>query len=152
MVSMGVRMERVEVRRLVQEKSSLVLCVQETKLQLVDDYCVKSFWGDAQCGYSYNPLVGASGGLLTVWDSTRLNVCYSTSFDHALVINGTVIQTGEDVFIVNVYAPCDAVAKIISWDRLTSYVLSKNDYCLCVCGDFNSVRSCNERRGRDVVF
>jgi len=34
----------VEVRRLVQEKSPMVLCVQVKKLHSVDDYCVKSFW------------------------------------------------------------------------------------------------------------
>ena len=33
----------MEVRRLVQEKSHMVLCVQETKLHSVDDYCIKYF-------------------------------------------------------------------------------------------------------------
>jgi hypothetical protein len=93
--------KRVEVRRLVQEKSPLVLCVQETKLSSVDDFCVKNFLGDAPCGYSYQTSVGTSGGLITVWDSTRLNVWFSTSFDHVLVISGTVMLIGEDVIIIN---------------------------------------------------
>ena len=84
------------------KKNPLVLCVQETKLISVDDYCVKSFWGDAQCGYSYKPYVGASGGLITEWDSTQLNVWSSTCFDHVLVISETIILTGKDVTIVNV--------------------------------------------------
>ena len=144
--------KRVEVRRLVQEKSPLVLCVQETKLSLVDDLCVKTFWGDAPFGYSYQQSVGASGGLIIVWDSTRLNVWSSMSFDHVLVISGTVMSTGEDVVIINVYAPCDSAAKILLWDQLSSYVLSKKDSCLCVCGDFNSVRSIDERKGKGMVF
>ena len=105
----------------------------------VDDFCVKTFWGDALCDYLYQPSVGASGGLITVWDTSRLNVWFSTCFDHVLVISGTIILTGEDVVIVNVYAPCEPVAKNIMWDRLTPYVLSKNESCLCVWGGFNSV-------------
>lgn len=121
-------------------------------MSVIDDYCVKSLWGDDHYGYSYKSSVGASGGLLTVWDSTRLKVWFSTCFDHVLVISGTVIQAGVDVLIINVYAPCDTVAKYILWERLTSYVPSKIDLCLCVCGDFNSVRSRDERKGRASIF
>jgi len=144
--------KRVEVRRLVQDKSPFVLCIQETKLSSVDDFCVKTLWGANSYGYSYQPSVGASGGLITMWDSTRINVWSSASFDHVLVSIGTIILTGEDVVIVNVYAPCETVAKNIMWGRLTSYVLSKKASCLCVCGDFNSVRSIDEHKGRGTCF
>jgi len=77
--------KRVEVRRLVNDKHPFVLCIQESKLGVVDDLVIKSIWGDAPCRYSYQPSVGASGGL-------------------------------------------------------------------CVCGDFNSVRTMEEKKGRGTVF
>lgn len=38
--------KRVEVRRLVNEKHPLFLCIQESKLTTINDLLVKSFWGD----------------------------------------------------------------------------------------------------------
>ena len=51
--------KRVEVRRLVDEKNLFVLCIQESKLSVIDDWLIKSIWGDTPFGYSYQPLLGA---------------------------------------------------------------------------------------------
>lgn len=45
--------KRVEVCMLVLEKRLLVLCIQETKLTVMNELLVKSVWGDNQHGYSY---------------------------------------------------------------------------------------------------
>jgi len=87
-----------------------------------------------------------------VWDSTRVDVWSSMSFGHVLVIKGTYIVTAEDFVICNVYAPCDLEAKKLLWNRLSSFVSNNSDACLCVCGDFNSVRCVEERKGRGTVF
>jgi exonuclease III len=103
--------KRVEIRRLVQEKSPYMVCIQETKLSTVDDFLIKSIWGDDSGGYSYQSSVGASGGLVTMWDKSLIDVRSSMSFDHVLVIIGKVILTGEDIVVINVYAPCDNVVR-----------------------------------------
>lgn len=66
--------KRVEVRKLVHEKNPLVLCLQEIKMVVLNDFMVKSVWGDTPFGYSYQPSLGASGGLATVWDASRINI------------------------------------------------------------------------------
>jgi hypothetical protein len=90
--------KRVEVRKLVSEKHPFVLCIQETKLGVVDDLMIKSLWGDVACGYSYQPSMGASGGLVTVWDTSCVTVWSTMSYNHVLVIKDTVIKTAEDFF------------------------------------------------------
>lgn len=122
------------------------------KVEFIDNFLIKSIWGDAPCDYSYQPSVGASGGLITMWDKSLIDVCSSMSFAHVIVVSGRVILTGEDVVVVNVYAPCEQIAKRDLWDRLVPLVMSKNDSCLCLCGHFNSVRSIDERKGRKTVF
>jgi len=144
--------KRAEVRRFVNEKNPSVLCIQESKWTVVSDFMIKSLWGDGLCGYSYQSSVGASGGLVTVWDSSMLDVWATVSFGHVLIIKGKVILTGEEVIIFNVYAPCDTGAKRELWERLNSVVLSFSDFYLCLCGDFNSVRNIEERKGRGSVF
>jgi len=37
------------------------------------------------------------------------------------------------------------------WERLTSFVVSNSNDCVCLCGDFNSVRCLEERKGRGTV-
>lgn len=144
--------KRVEVHRLVQEKYPLVLCIQESKLSKVDDFLIKEIWGDVPCCYSYQPSVGAFVGLVNVWDISLIEVWSSMSFGHVLIINGRVILTSEEVVIFNVYASCELVDKRNLWDKLTSLVIAKNDTCLCVCGDFNSIQNSDERKGRGTMF
>jgi len=144
--------KRVEVRRLVQEKNPFVLCIQESKMSFVDDFLIKSIWGLTPCGYSYQPSSGASGGLITVWDSSLIDVWSSTSFGHVLVITGRIIVTREDIVIINVYAPCETEAKKNLWERLVPFITSNTNLCLCLCGDFNSIRDIEERKGRSTVF
>jgi hypothetical protein len=66
------------------------------------------------------------------------------SFSNVLVIKGKVVRMAEDFVIINVYAPCDPVAKRVLWDVLTPLEANNNDVCVCVCGDFNSVQNCEE--------
>lgn len=63
------------------------------------------------------------------------------SFAHVLVITGRGTLTGEEIVIVNVYAPCDNLAKGELWERLTTFVNSRNDLCVCLCRDFKTNKS-----------
>jgi hypothetical protein len=58
--------KRNEVRKLVGEKNPFIVCLQETKLQVCDDFMCTSVWGASSFGFSFRPSVGASGGLLTL--------------------------------------------------------------------------------------
>lgn len=52
--------KRRDVRLLVGEKLPVILCLQETKLQLCDDLLSASVWGLSSHLYSFRPSVGAS--------------------------------------------------------------------------------------------
>lgn len=86
-----------------------------------------------------------------MWDASQIEVWNSFSFNYVLAIKGKVILTGEEVIIFNVYAPCDLVAKNRLWECLSGRIINNSDCCTCVCGDFNSVRSFDERKGRAVA-
>jgi exonuclease III len=138
--------KRKEVKELVREKVPFVLCIQETKLQLIDDFLCISIWGPSSHGYFFSPSVGESGGLVTIWDTTEVAVWMSCRGDHFLMIHGRFITSNEEFYLFNVYAQCDRSAKQILWTNLTARVLSLGNHNVCLCGDFNSIRSANERR------
>lgn len=136
--------KRNEMLIMVQEKTHFVMCLQESNVGLVDDLLVQSIWGSSSCGYSFQPFNAAFGGLLYVWDSSEVEVWSFMSFEHVLVIKGRVIITGQEFVVVNVYAPYHTATKQILWDRLLSFIHNHDNADLCLCGDFNSIRSQEE--------
>ncbi|GAU35674.1 hypothetical protein TSUD_162460 [Trifolium subterraneum] len=116
--------KRKEVRKLVGEKHPLIVCLQETKVQSCDDTLVSALWGSAPHAFSFLPSVGVSGGLLTIWNSSEVEVWSSVSREHVLVCHGRFISSGEAFFVVNVYAPCDSSAKQRLWDSLSARLQS----------------------------
>ena len=112
----------------------------------------KSIWGDVNVDFSYQPSMGASGGLVTFWDVKEVEVWSSMPFDHVLVIVGRFLNTGEEFVLFNVYAPCDATRQQVLWNNLSirlGYLSVQN---VCVCGDFDAVQCTEERRSLGSVF
>jgi exonuclease III len=112
--------KRKEVRKLVGEKNPLIVCLQETKLQVCNDFLCSSLWGTTSFGFSFRPSSGASGGLLTMWDTSEVEVWSYISRDYVLWCHGRFVRTGEEFLVANVYAPCDQGAKQGLWDALSS--------------------------------
>jgi len=99
--------KRRETCHLVRDKKPFILCIQKTKLAVLDDFVCKSIWTDDCVNYSFQPSLGASGGLVTLWDINEVEVWSTFSFDHVFVILGWFLKSNELFFLFNVYAPCD---------------------------------------------
>jgi len=113
--------KRREVRLLVGEKVPFILCIQETKLQSCDDLFCASLWGASTHSYSFYSSTGASRGLLTMWDTNEVQVWDSAGGRNFLMIHGNFVQSNEEFYLFNVYAPCDMLAKQALWDCLTHW-------------------------------
>ncbi|MCI60493.1 cytochrome P450, partial [Trifolium medium] len=79
-------------------------------------------WGSSHHAFSYRPSVGASGGLLTLWDSSEVEVWSTESYEHVLWCSGRFIQSGEEFILANIYAPCDDGAKQVLWGSLSARI------------------------------
>lgn len=131
--------------------SPYILCLQETKLAVVDGSLCKSIWSDSNAVFSFSPSRGASGGLVTVWDSTQVEVWTSFQFDHVLGIQGRFVRSGKEFTVFNVYAPCDSHGQHTLWHNISSRLAALIGTNFCVCGDFNTIRSMEERRSVGTV-
>jgi hypothetical protein len=80
-----------------------------------------SLWGNSSHAFSFRPSVRASrvGGLLTVWDSSEVEVWSTVSRQHVLLIHGRFIKTDEVFYLFNVSAPYDNRAKQDLWVSLS---------------------------------
>lgn len=96
------------------------MCLQEKSLSVCDNVLCSSLLGNSKCKFSFRPSVGASRGLLTLWDSLEVKVWSSVSSDHNLLIDGRFIKCNEEFLLFNVYSPCDLQAKDVLWGSLSS--------------------------------
>jgi hypothetical protein len=106
-------------------------------------------WGNSSHAYSFRPSVGMSGGLLTMWDTLEVEIWLSTN-EHVLWCHRRFLKAREVLYLANVYAPCDLGVKQTLWDSLLGRIQALNGERVCVCGDFNAVRSNEERRSSSV--
>jgi hypothetical protein len=56
------------------------------------------------------------------------------------------VKTGEEFTLFNVYAPCDSSRQQALWHNIAMRLNTLPDHIVCVCGDFNTVRSMEERK------
>jgi len=115
--------KRRKVCKLVREKQPFIVCIQETKLSMFDDFVCRSIWGDCNVDFSYQPSIGASGGLLTMWDRNEVEVWLSLSFEHSLVIMGRCVKSGDQFIIFNVYAPVEVSRQEALWSNISNRLI-----------------------------
>lgn len=63
--------------RKVRKYRLLMIAIQETKLQTVTEEIVNHIWGNKECEWITMESLGASGGLLTLWDNNRVELVAS---------------------------------------------------------------------------
>ncbi|XP_021971601.1 uncharacterized protein LOC110866763 [Helianthus annuus] len=89
--------------------------------------------------------VGQSGGLVCLWDPGVFKFSGSIKNYNFLIIKGRVKGCGEELNILNIYAPQGVSAKKDLWDVIESEI-GRSSGMWILLGDFNSVRSPDERR------
>ncbi|GKC60500.1 RNA-directed DNA polymerase, eukaryota [Tanacetum coccineum] len=134
------------VRELCDKHKVSFLSLQETKMENIDQFNIKLCWGNYGFDSSISPSVGNSGGILCVWDPRLFHKTNVTISDYLIIIQGVWIPSGKKTAIISIYAPQDIRDKKLLWEYL-SLVISNWKGDVIVMGDFNEVRSPNERYG-----
>ena len=61
--------KRLRVRNLIRKWGSDMICLQETKMGLINRAVICSLWGGHHVDWSYLGSCGAFGGVLVMWDT-----------------------------------------------------------------------------------
>jgi exonuclease III len=135
--------KRHAVREFVASTSVNLVCFQETKLDVIDEFTVLQCLGPSFDGFVYLPAVETRGGILLAWDSSVIEID-SFSFD-TYSITGEV-KTKDNVrwWITTVYGPQRDDDKISFMTELTE----RRSLCpgpWMVLGDFNLIMYASEK-------
>ncbi|GLT36947.1 hypothetical protein SLA2020_112920 [Shorea laevis] len=115
---LGSMAKRRELGRLVRVEKPDWLCLQETKLEGVDESLCKMLWYSDDFTRDMKSSVGASGGLLCVWNKSTFVKLGEITGDGYLGIKGLWGVKKEVCFFVNIYAPNDRKKKAELRDEL----------------------------------
>ncbi|KAL8458477.1 hypothetical protein ACS0TY_036118 [Phlomoides rotata] len=139
-----------EIRDLIRKERVGFVCIQETKMEVIDKHLCVRLWGE-ECGWAYKGSRGNSGGLLCMWDPGIFY--YESCFDRdggGLEIKGCWGQSKIPCSIVNVYMPCNRSERYSIFNYWKEEFADRPNQIICFVGDFNTVRKASERKGRSL--
>ncbi|KAJ0797670.1 putative RNA-directed DNA polymerase [Helianthus annuus] len=133
------------VRRICQENDISMVMLQESQFTALDGVEIGKFWGNTDFYYDWVPSSGRSGGLITIWNPKLLVDTVVTKHANFLSVSGVLKESGKEMVFVNVYVPHKIIDKRRVWAELNLFLRSNDKYWF-LGGDFNCVRSREERR------
>lgn len=124
------------------ESACNIICLQETKRETFDLSYLKKFYPRHLDSFAFYPSTGASGGLLTVWNSNLYDGDVVHSNSYAVTIKFICLMDQSSFHLSNVYGPTHSSGKMafITWllnFNTTSFDdwLLADDFNLCRCAD-----------------
>ncbi|XVE97847.1 hypothetical protein REPUB_Repub03eG0054100 [Reevesia pubescens] len=137
--------KRGSLRKLVYTLGLNCLLLQETKRKRAWKGEFNNFlWGRCELGWVESLAEGLSGGILTVRQKSFFLDEGQIADGFFTAVWGTLVCFNVKILLVNVYGPCNGAERKVLWEVIANLVSLCNLPCL-IAGDFNAVRSSNER-------
>lgn len=134
------------IRELVGRNQVSFLAMQETQSSGLNEMVVKRFWGKKAFEFEVVEPDGRSGGMISIWDPSVFKKRDCVKCKNFLMVRGSIKGYNEMVSIVNIYVPQGRKDKMKVWADL-KVILNGFSGMWIYLGDFNAVRSCEERKG-----
>jgi exonuclease III len=133
-----------EVRNKVEESACAVFCLQETKKTEFDSAFISNIAPRRFDKYDFVPSVGASGGILLVWNSSVFSGQIIDKQHYGITASFISNQNSQVWKLTAVYGPCvePSRSEFITWFR--RHRIEEEDNWLFI-GDFNFYRLLENR-------
>lgn len=132
------------LRAKINESSCHLVCLQETKRSSFDHLYLKKFCPKNLNSFAFFPSAGASGGLITIWNSNFFSGVIVQANAYCITVKFTNLLDSSSFHLSNVYGPSHADGKMafITW-FLNFDTTAFEDWL--IVGDFNLYRSVDDR-------
>lgn len=132
------------LRTKITESACQIVCLQETKRELFDSFYLKKFCPRSLDNFFYSPSMGASGGLITIWNSSLFSGTLVQANNFAVTVKFHCSLNNSCFHLSNIYGPSSSLEKFgfVTW----LLNLDKSDFSEWIlAGDFNLYRSTEDR-------
>ncbi|XP_068503691.1 uncharacterized protein [Phaseolus vulgaris] len=135
------------LRQVIASEGAEFVCLQETKAKEFLEARCYSPWGDNKVGWVHYEGVNGSGSLLSMWHEEAFSYANHVMGKGFIAVFGNHVKTNTSCVVINVYAACSLSEKKTLWEDLSNLKADSQELVWCMCGDFNAIRSRNERKG-----
>jgi exonuclease III len=132
------------VRAKIEESECSIVCLQETKCQHFDHRFLHKFSPKHFDAFVYSPSVGASGGILVLWNSSVFDSTLLQLEKFGIAIQFDSVHESSIWTLTTVYGPCQGEER----DRFVEWLYNLDIPPLSnhlLLGDFNFIRSAGNR-------
>ena len=127
------------IRNKIEESNCAILCIQETKRELIDSRFLQNFCPRRLNKFEYLPSIGAAGGLLIVWNDQVFQGQLFHSNIYSISISFTSNHNGNNWILTNVYGPSQQEERPLSIDWFKHFQTPEDSNWM-ILGDFNHIR------------
>ena len=96
---------RKNLKDLIWSSKPLIVCLQETKVELIPEPELKEIWYNNKVGSKFLAAMGSSGGLATLWNLEELTCLGVLKWRYFICCKFKWNSTGEELIICNIYGP-----------------------------------------------
>jgi len=139
--------KRRYLKELIFKEHVGMVCIQETKCSEFGEENCFNMWGSNEIDWIENGAINNAGGIITLWRRSCFQLSSSVNGSNFSIIEGVwKVGDGVRVTIVNVYSSGSLKEKKAIWDEINAYRACQLNRIWCVVGDFNSIRTKEERK------
>ena len=106
------------IRRMIKQEVVDLICLQETKKELVDKPMCQALWGNVDVNWEMLPATNSAGGILCLWSDKSFRLQRKIIGNGFILMVGEWIQEAQMITLVTIYSPCDIHNKRILWDSV----------------------------------
>ena len=138
------------VHETIATSSCHLVCLQETKLQVIDSFIATYLGGYRLKNFAYKPADGTKGGILLLWDDNVVYISNVQIGSYFLSGDVAVKNTERNNFkLTTVYGPTRSIHKDAFFLELSSQKPSPGTKWL-VNGDFNQIYRARDKNRSNV--
>ena len=138
--------KRLCIKNLIHDWQVDIICLQETKLELITDSIVRSLWQCRYVDWLFLGSSGASGGILLMWNSRVVEKIEGAVGYFSVSCKFKNVEDHQVWMFTGVYGPNINSDRRLMWDEFVG-IRSWWDVPCCLGGDFNVVLFLVERVG-----
>ena len=97
--------KRTAVRSVISSARPCIVCLQETKLELVSSSLVSETLGASFGDFFFLPATGTCGGILLAWDSTKIALSHPEISSYHASALVTPLSGNQHWWLSGVYGP-----------------------------------------------
>ncbi|KAK3210476.1 hypothetical protein Dsin_015182 [Dipteronia sinensis] len=130
--------KKVIVNGLVNRHNPEILFIQESKLKVFNNKVIRSLGGSRLTTGVGVEIVGASGGLITLWDENAFKAEDCITNRRCIIVAGVLTKINQHIVFCNVYAASVEAEMREMWGFILSSMQSLSAPW-CLGGDFNTI-------------